>query len=138
MQPGSHVEAMYKGCETCITVCSTIIILYRETQGLKTYPKTKSKYPTVMHRHYCLPVIPQEGKHVFSLPRSCGPLMARGPAGKLYHLEEHPFLAGDNRPSGRFKSLLCYISFQLVQCFPDTVHNYFHPHNFGKVFGTLH
>ena len=52
-----------------------------------------SKHITLVHEHQCLPVMPQERKHVFLLPRSSGPLRARDAAGKLYHPEENPFLA---------------------------------------------
>jgi len=93
-------SATWKPCgghvQTCITVCSTVSIPQREKQSLKMCPKVKSKYTTVMHQHQCLPVIPQEGKHMFSQPRSCGPLRAMDPTGKLYHHEDHPVLAGDN------------------------------------------
>jgi hypothetical protein len=90
---GRHVVVVYM--QACITVCSTVSIPHREKLSLKTCPKMKSKYTTVMHQHQCLSVITEEGKHMFSLPRSSGPLRARDPAGKLYH-HDHPVLAGDN------------------------------------------
>lgn len=99
VQRGSYVEVMY--VQTCITACSTFSIPRREKQSLKMCPKVKSKYTTVMHQHQCLLVIPQEGKHMLLLPRSCGPLRARGPAGKLYHHEDHPVLAGDHSTQGK-------------------------------------